>query len=36
MRTMCRIHADMRNQGYDLPDWVGNTSYQYNYTLDQD
>jgi len=32
MRTMWRIQADMRNQGYDLPDWVGKTSYQCNYT----
>jgi len=23
MRTMWRIQADMRNQGYDLHDWVG-------------
>jgi len=23
MRTMWRIQADMRNKGYDLPDWVG-------------
>ena len=26
--TMWRIQADIRNQGYDLPDWVGETSYQ--------
>jgi len=36
MRTMCRIRADMRNQGYHLPDWVGNTSYRCNYTPDRD
>jgi len=23
-----RIRADMRDQGYDLPDWVGKTSYR--------
>jgi len=23
-----RIRADMRNQGYDSPDWVAKTSYQ--------
>ena len=28
LRTMWRIRADMRNQGYNLPDWVGKTSYQ--------
>jgi len=31
MRTMWRIQADMRNQGYDLPDWVGKTSYRCYY-----
>jgi len=36
IRTMWRTQADMRNQGYDLPDWVGKTSYQCNYMLDQD
>jgi len=27
MRTIWRIGAAMRNQGYDLPDWVEKTSY---------
>ena len=36
MRTMWRIRADMRNQGYDLPDWVGKTSYWCYYVLDRD
>ena len=27
---------DMRNQGYDMPDWIGKTSYWYNYTPDWD
>jgi len=36
MRTMWRIQGDMGNQGYDLPDWVGKTSYQSNYTPDRD
>ena len=36
MRTMWRIRADMRNQGYNLPDSVGKTSYQCNYMADQD
>jgi len=27
-RMMWRIRADMTNQGYDLPDWVGKTSYR--------
>jgi hypothetical protein len=31
-----RIRADMRNPGYDLPDWVGKTSYRYIYTADRD
>jgi hypothetical protein len=35
MRTMWRIQAGMRNQGYNLPDRVGKTSYQCNYTLDR-
>jgi len=26
MRTILRIRADLRNQGYDLPDWVYKTS----------
>jgi len=26
----------MRNQGYDLPDWVGKTSYRCYYTPDRD
>jgi len=28
MGAIWRIRADMRNQGYNLPDWVGKTSYQ--------
>jgi len=36
MRTMWRIRADIRNQGYNLPDWVGKTSYRCNYTPDRD
>ena len=36
MRTMRRIRADMRNRGYDLPDWVPKTSYRCNYTPDRD
>jgi len=35
MRAMGRIPADMSNEGYDLPDWVGMTSYRCNYTLDR-
>jgi len=27
---------DTRNQGYNLPDWVGKTSYWYDYTPDRD
>jgi len=30
-----RIRADMRNQGYDLPDWVGKTLYRCIYTADR-
>jgi len=26
MRRIWRIRADLRNQEYDLPDWVGKTS----------
>jgi len=29
------IRGDMGNQGYNLPDWVGMTSYRCNYTPDQ-
>jgi len=36
MRTMWRIRVDRRNQGYDLPDWVGKTLYQCNYAPDRD
>jgi len=36
MRTMLTIRADMRNQVYNLPDWVGKTSYQCDYTSDRD
>jgi len=35
MRTIWRIRADMRNPGYDLPEWVGKTSYQSYYMLDR-
>ena len=28
--------VDMRNQGYDLPDWVGKTSYRCYYPPDRD
>jgi len=28
MGAIWRIRADMRNQGYDLPDWVRKTSYR--------
>jgi len=31
-----RIRADMRNQGDDLLDWVGKTSYRCYYTPDWD
>jgi fructosamine-3-kinase len=36
MRTMWRIRADMRNQGYDLPNWVGKTMNRCNNTPDWD
>ena len=36
MRTMWMIRADIGNLGYDLPDWVGITSCQRNYTPDQE
>jgi len=36
MRTMWRLRVDMSNQWYDLPDLVGRTSYQRDYTPDQD
>jgi len=36
MRTMGRIRADMSNHGYDLPDWVGMTSYRCIYMTDRD
>jgi len=36
LRRMWRIRADMRNQGYALPEWVGKTSYQCNWTPDWD
>jgi hypothetical protein len=36
MRMMWRISADMTNPGYDLPDWVGKTSYRCNYMPDRD
>jgi len=36
MKMMWQIYANMRNQGYDLPDSVGTMSYQGNYTPDWD
>jgi len=36
MGMIWRIRAEMRNQGYDLPDWVWKTSYRCNYSLDRD
>jgi len=36
MRIIWRIQADMRNQGYDLPDWIGKTSYRWYYMPDRD
>jgi hypothetical protein len=34
MGTIWRIRADMRNKGYDLPDWVLKSSYRCNYPPD--
>ena len=36
METRWRIRADRGNQGYQLPDWVGKSSYRCNYMLDRD
>jgi len=36
MRTMWRIQANMRNKGYDLPDWVRKTSYWCDYMPNHD
>jgi len=36
LKTMWRIQADMGNQGYNLPNWVGKTAYWRNYTPDRD
>jgi len=36
MGAIWRIRADMRNDGYDLPDWVGKTSYQCYFAPDRD
>jgi hypothetical protein len=36
MSTRWRIRADMRNPRYDLPDWVGKTSYRCNYSPDRE
>jgi len=36
MKMIWRIQADMRNQGCDMPDRVGKTSYWCNYMRDQD
>jgi len=36
MRIIWRIRADMRNQEYDLRDWVGKTSYRCDYMPDRE
>jgi len=36
MRMIWRIQAAMRNQEYDLSDWVRKTSYRCYYPLDRD
>ena len=36
MGAIWRIRADMRNQGNDMPDWVGKTSYRCEFAPDQD
>jgi len=36
MGTIWRIRAGIQNQGYNLPEWVGKTTYKWNYTRDQD
>jgi len=36
MRMMWWIRADIRNEGYDLPNWDAKTSYRCNYTPDRD
>ena len=36
MRMIWRIRADMKNQGYDLPDWVAKTSYWCSYAPDRE
>jgi len=36
MGAIWRIQADMRNQGYDLPDWVGKTSNRCEFVPDRD
>jgi len=36
IRMMWRIRPDIRKQGYDLPHWVGKTSYQCNFKPDGD
>ena len=36
MRTIWRIRADMRCQGYDLPDWVWKTSHRCFYPPDRE
>ena len=36
MRTMWRIRADMRNQGYELPDWVGKILCECDYPPDRE
>ena len=36
LRTIWRIQANLRNRGYDLPDWVQKTSYRCYYRPDRD
>jgi len=36
MRMLWWIRSDMRNQRYDLPDWVGKTLYWCNCMPDRD
>jgi len=36
MGAIWRIRADMRNQGYDGPDWVGKTLFWFYFVPDRD
>ena len=36
IRMMWRMRADKRNQGYEIPDKVGITSYRCDYMPDRD